>query len=152
MKPVDDGLGKPRVVYTAKTRTTGGRENGFARSSDGRLDIVFSTPGSARIGTNPEQLLAAGWSACLVSAIADAARKRRIALPANTAIDAEVDLVLCDDGYHLSARLNISLPGIGNDIGKMLVDEASQICAYSKGVRNNVEVTIRLAYVVTGEP
>jgi len=145
MKPVHDGPGKPKVVYTAKTHTTGGRENGLARSSDGRLDIVFSTPGSARIGTNPEQLLAAGWSACFASAIAEAAGKRRIALPANTAVDAEVDLVRSDDGYHLSARLKISLPGIDNDIGKMLVDEASQICAYSKGVRNNVDVTIRLA-------
>ena len=152
MSAVHDGPGKRRVVYTAKTRAVGGRENGFARSSDGRLDIVFSTPGSARIGTNPEQLFAAGWSACFVSAIADAARKRRIALPANTAVDAEVDLVLSDDGYHLSARLNISLPGIDNDTGKILIEEAGQICAYSKGVRNNVDVTIRFAKIMTDEP
>ena len=71
-----------KVVYTAKTDTTGGRENGAARSSDGLLDIRLSTPGSARIGTNPEQLFAAGWSACFESAIALAARKRKIALPA----------------------------------------------------------------------
>ena len=70
-----------KVVYTAKTRTAGGRENGAARSSDGRLDVRLSTPGSARIGTNPEQLFAAGWSACFESAIALAAHERKIVLP-----------------------------------------------------------------------
>src|SRR5271154_3069063 len=88
-----------KVVYTAKTHTTGGRENGASRSSDGRLDIRLSTPGSARIGTNPEQLFAAGWSACFESAIALVARKRKIALTADVAIDAEVDLNLGDGGY-----------------------------------------------------
>src|SRR6266850_1001457 len=81
-----------KVVYTAKTHTIGGRENGAARSSDGHLDVRLSTPGSARIGTNPEQLFSAGWSACFESAIALVARKRKIALPAGVAIDAEVDL------------------------------------------------------------
>src|SRR6266567_8282039 len=87
-----------KVVYTAKTHTTGGRENGVSRSFDGRLDVRLSTPGSARIGTNPEQLFAAGWSACFESAIALTARKRKIALPADVAIDAEVDLHLADGG------------------------------------------------------
>src|SRR5580692_8416518 len=100
-----------KVIYTAKTHTTGGRENGVSRSSDGRLDVRLSIPGSARIGTNPEQLFAAGWSACFESAIALAARNRKITLPADLAIDAEVDLHLADDGYYLSARLNVSLPG-----------------------------------------
>ncbi len=94
-----------KVVYTAKTHTTGGRENGASLSSDGRLDIRLSTPGSARIGTNPEQLFAAGWSACFESAIALAARKKKIKLPADVAIDAEVDLHLGDGEYFLSARL-----------------------------------------------
>src|SRR5580704_460505 len=97
-----------KVVYTAKTHTTGGRESGVSRSSDGRLDVRLSIPGSARIGTNPEQLLAAGWSACFESAIALAARKRKIAL-ADLAIDAEVDLHLADGAYFLSARLNVRL-------------------------------------------
>src|ERR1700682_5901825 len=100
------------VLYTAKTRTTGGRENGASRSSDGHLDVRLSTPGSARIGTNPEQLFAAGWSACFEGAIAVAARKKKIALPADVAIDAEVDLHLGDSGYFISARLNVSLPGV----------------------------------------
>src|SRR5260370_33329076 len=105
-----EDLGK--VIYTAKTHTTGGRENGISRSSDGRLDVKFSLPGSARIGTNPEQLFAAGWSACFESAIGLAAHRRKIALPADLAIDAEVDLHLAENGYVLSTRLNISLPGI----------------------------------------
>src|SRR5262245_15735044 len=93
------------VLHTAKTHTTGGREHGVSRSSDGQLDVRLSAPGSARIGTNPEQLFAAGWSACLESAIALAARRRKIALPAQVTIDAEVDLKLAEDGYSLSARL-----------------------------------------------
>src|SRR5712691_1644658 len=113
-----------KVLYTAKTRTTGGRENGASRSSDGRLDVRLSTPGSARIGTNPEQLFAAGWSACFESAIALAARKRKIALPADVAIDAEVDLNLADGGYFLSTRLNVSLPGVEREVAQALVDEA----------------------------
>ena len=101
-----------KVLYTAKTETTGGRERGASRSSDGLLDIRLSTPGSARIGTNPEQLFAAGWSACFESAIALAARKRKIALPAGVSIDAEVDLCLADGVNFLRARLNVGLPGV----------------------------------------
>src|SRR5215510_7067806 len=105
-----------KVVYTAKTHTAGGRENGASRSSDGRLDVRLSTPGSARIGTNPEQLFAAGWSACFESAIALAARHRNLALPAAPTIDAEVDLNQADGGYFLSARINFILPGVARDI------------------------------------
>ena len=133
-----------KVMYTAKTHTTGGRENGASRSSDGHLDVRLSTPGSARIGTNPEQLFAAGWSACFESAIALAARKRKIALPADVAIDAEVDLHLADGGYFLSARLNVSLPGVEREVAQTLVDEAHEICPYSKATRGNIDVAIKL--------
>lgn len=133
-----------KVVYTARTHTTGGRENGASRSSDGRLDVKLSVPGSARIGTNPEQLFAAGWSACFESAIGLAARKRKIALPADLAIDAEVDLHLADGGYFLSARLNISLPGLARDVAQSLVEEGHRICPYSKATRGNIEVAINL--------
>jgi Ohr subfamily peroxiredoxin len=133
-----------KVVYTAKTHTSGGRENGVSRSSDGRLDVKLSLPGSARIGTNPEQLFAAGWSACFESAIGLAARKRRIALPADLAIDAEVDLQLAESGYFLSTRLNISLPGIEREVAQSLVDEAEQLCPYSKATRGNIDVAINL--------
>jgi Ohr subfamily peroxiredoxin len=133
-----------KVVYTAKTHTTGGRENGVSRSSDGRLDVKLSLPGSARIGTNPEQLFAAGWSACFESAIGLAARKRKIALPADLAIDAEVDLHQADGDYFLSACLSISLPGLARDVAQALVDEADQLCPYSKATRGNIEVAIEL--------
>jgi lipoyl-dependent peroxiredoxin len=133
-----------RVVYTARTKTTGGRENGASRSLDGLLDVRLSTPGSARIGTNPEQLFAAGWSASFANAIALAARKRKIALPADVSIDAEVDLNLGDGGYFLGTRLNVTLPGLERNVAKVLVDEAEEICPYSKATRGNIEVTIRL--------
>ena len=133
-----------KVVYTAKTETTGGRTNGASRSSDGLLDVRLSTPGSARIGTNPEQLLAGGWSASFESAIAHAAHKRTIALPAGVSIDAEVDLNLGEDGYFLSARLNVSLPGVERNAARALVDEAHETCPYSKATRGNIDVAINL--------
>ena len=133
-----------KVLYTARTHTSGGRENGTSRSLDGRLDVRLSAPGSARIGTNPEQLFAAGWSACFESAIALAARNRKIALPADAAIDAEVDLNLDNGGYFLSARLNVSLPGVERDVAHALVDEAHEICPYSKATRGIIDVAIKL--------
>ena len=100
-----------KVIYTAKVHTTGGRD-GAARSSDGRLDVKLATPGTGRPGTNPEQLFAAGWSACFMSAIAHRAAERKIALPSDRTIDAEVDLGTNEEGYMLRARLNVHLPGI----------------------------------------
>ena len=133
-----------KVVYTAKTETTGGRENGASRSSDGLLDIRLSVPGSARIGANPEQLFAAGWSASFGSAIALVARKRKIALPTEVSIDAEIDLNLGDRGYFLSARLNVRLPGLDRNVAKGLIDEAHGNCPYSEATRGNIDVTIKL--------
>jgi osmotically inducible protein OsmC len=132
-----------KVLYTARTHTTGGRD-GAARSSDGRLDVKLSTPGSARIGTNPEQLFAAGWSACFEGAMGLAARKRMVTLPADLAIDAEVDLCLTDGAYFLQARLNVSLPGMEREVAQTLVNEAHQTCPYSKAIRGNVDVAINL--------
>lgn len=133
-----------KVLYTAKTHTTGGREHGVSRSSDGRLDIKLSTPGTPGVGTNPEQLFAAGWSACFEGAMGIAARKMRIALPADLAIDAEVDLCQADGGYFLQARLNISLPGLEGEVAQALADAAHQTCPYSKAIRNNVNVVINV--------
>lgn len=132
-----------KVLYTAKTHTTGGRE-GASRSSDGRLDIKLSSPGSTGVGTNPEQLFAAGWSACFEGAMGLAARKRKIALPADLFIDAEVDLGTTDSAYFLQARLNVGLPGVERDVAQALVDEAHQTCPYSKLTRGNIKVTINL--------
>jgi osmotically inducible protein OsmC len=133
-----------RLLYTAKVHTTGGRDHGVARSSDGHLDVRLSTPGAVGNGTNPEQLLAAGWSACFESAMGVAAHRRKIALPADLTIDAEVDLNLAEGGYFLRARLDVSLPGVQRDVAQALVDEAHQICPYSKATRGNVDVAINL--------
>jgi osmotically inducible protein OsmC len=133
-----------KLLYTAKTHTTGGREHGVARSSDGHLDIKLSTPGGPGNGTNPEQLFAAGWSACFEGAMDIAAHKMKVALPADAAIDAEVDLNLDESGYFLRARLNISLPGLEHDVAKALTDEAHRTCPYSKAIRGNVDVEINL--------
>jgi lipoyl-dependent peroxiredoxin len=133
-----------KVIYTARTHTTGGREHGVSRSSDGHLDIKLSTPGTEGVGTNPEQLFAAGWSACFEGAMGLVARKMKIALPADTAIDAEVDLNLADGAFFIGARLNISLPGLDRDVAQRLVDAAHEVCPYSKAIRGNVDVVINL--------
>src|SRR5215468_5319661 len=96
-----------KVLYTAQTHTTGGRENGVAKSSDGHLDIKLSTPGTNGIGTNPEQLFAAGWSACFEGAMAIAASKKGLKIPEATAIDAEIDLCLDRADFFLRARLYV---------------------------------------------
>lgn len=137
MTPLD------KVLYTAKTHTTGGRD-GAARSSDGRLDIKLSTPGTAATGTNPEQLFAAGWSACFIGALGLAASQKKVALPPDRAVDAEVDLGMTDGGYLLRARLNVSLPGLDREVAQALVDAAHQTCPYSKATRGNIDVTINL--------
>ncbi len=134
-----------KVLYTAKTQTSGGREHGVSRSSDGRLDVRLGVPGTARIGTNPEQLFAAGWSACFESAIGLIVQQKRIALSGDVTVDAEVDLNLSDtDGYSLTARLNVGIPGVERDVAQSLIDEAHQICPYSKATRGNIDVTIKL--------
>jgi Ohr subfamily peroxiredoxin len=133
-----------QVLYTGKTHTTGGRE-GAARSDDGRLDIILTPPGSHGKGTNPEQLFAAGWSACFLGALGRAARDRHIALPSETAIDAEVDLGVGADGFLLQARLRVAIPGLSSGIAEELIDAAHQICPYSKMTRNNINVDLVLA-------
>lgn len=132
-----------KVLYTGKTHTTGGRD-GASRSSDGRLDVKLSSPGSSGAGTNPEQLFAAGWSACFIGAIGLAAAKLKVKLPADLAVDTEVDLGSTDGAYFLQARLNVSLPGIDRETAQSLVDTAHQTCPYSKATRGNINVAINL--------
>ncbi|MDB5368131.1 MAG: OsmC-like protein [Rhodospirillales bacterium] len=132
-----------KVLYTAKTHTTGGRD-GAARSNDGRLEIKLSPPGASGTGTNPEQLFAAGWSACFIGAMGRAASNMKITLPADRAVDAEVDLGTTDGQYFLQARLNVSLPGLERDVAQALAEAAHQICPYSKATRGNINVTINV--------
>jgi lipoyl-dependent peroxiredoxin len=132
-----------KVLYTAKTHTTGGRD-GASRSNDGRLDVKLSTPGSAGTGTNPEQLFAAGWSACFLSAMKIVASKMKIMLPSEAAIDAEVDLCLTGRGHVLIARLNVRLPGLEREVAQSIVEAAHQVCPYSKATRGNIKVVINV--------
>jgi Ohr subfamily peroxiredoxin len=133
-----------KVLYTAKTHTTGGREGGASRTSDGRLDVKFTHIGTPGNGTNPEQLLAAGWSSCFLSAIKIMASQKKVRLQSDPVIDAEVDLVQGDDGYSLRARLNVSLPGLEREVAQSLLDGAEQTCPYSKATRGNVDTSISL--------
>ncbi|PJR09283.1 organic hydroperoxide resistance protein [Sinorhizobium meliloti] len=132
-----------KVIYTGNTNTTGGRD-GASRSSDGRLDIKLTPAGSSGLGTNPEQLFAAGWSACFLGAIGKAAAERQLRVPAAAAINAEIDLVLNDDGYVLQARLNAKLPGIEAGLAKSLVEGAHELCPYSKATRGNIAVELNV--------
>jgi Ohr subfamily peroxiredoxin len=134
-----------KVLYTAKAHTTGGRDNGASRTSDGRLDVKLSLPGKPGTGTNPEQLFAAGWSACFLSALGIVASKRRVALPADVAIDIEVDLGLANGAHGLAARINVILPGIDRETAQDLADGAHGLCPYSQATRGNIEVAIEVA-------
>jgi osmotically inducible protein OsmC len=132
------------VLYTGKTHTTGGRE-GQSRSADGRLDIKLSLPGSNGTGTNPEQLFAAGWSACFLGAMQRNATALGVRFPADAAVDAEVDLAnTAEKSFFLQARLNVSLPGLDRTDAQSIVDLAHQTCPYSKAVRGNIDVVTSL--------
>jgi lipoyl-dependent peroxiredoxin len=131
-----------KILYTAKAHTTGGREGGSSRTDDGRLDVKISLPGGPGAGTNPEQLFAAGWSTCFLSAIKLVAGKKKILLPADVAVDAEVDLGTTHGVFGLAARLNVSLPGMDRPAAQALVEAADQVCPYSNATRGNIDVTI----------
>lgn len=131
-----------KIVYTGKTFTTGGRDGGSSRSSDRNLDIKLSVPGSGGSGTNPEQLFAAGWSACFIGALKKAASELKIPFPANGAVDTEVDLALGAEGYTLKARLQVILPGVDSSKANSMANRAHQICPYSKATRGNIDVVI----------
>jgi osmotically inducible protein OsmC len=131
-----------QTLYTGKVHVTGGRD-GSARSDDGRLDIKLSTPGGPGAGTNPEQLLAAGWSACFQGAMAIAAKQMDLKL-GDVAIDAEIDLNLADGGFFLGARQNISLPGLDPALAHQVIEAAHRTCPYSKALQGNIDVAFNL--------
>jgi lipoyl-dependent peroxiredoxin len=134
-----------KVRYTAKTHTSGGRRGGVSRSDDGRLDVKFSAPGVPGTGTNPEQLFAAGWSACFISAMGVVANKMKVKLPPDASVDTEIDLCNSGDIYFLQARLNVSLPGLERDLAQAIVDTTHrETCAYSNATRGNIAVTVNV--------
>lgn len=134
-----------KIFYTAHVHTVGGRD-GAAKSSDGQLDVQLGSPGTSRPGTNPEQLFAAGWSACFEGALTFAAKDAGIKLPADTAVDAEVDLILDEaEGFSLAARLTVSLPGLDQEAAQSLIERAHVICPYSKMTRDGIAAEVALA-------
>ena len=114
------------------------------KADDGRLDVKLTPPGTGGTGTNPEQLFAAGYSACFIGAIKAVAGKMKLTVPADVAIDAEVDLGPIPAGYGIAARLNVSLPGMDRAAAQQLVDAAHQVCPYSNATRGNIDVQIHL--------
>lgn len=143
---VTDSNVKPvnKVLYTANVHVSGGRD-GLAQSNDGRLDIKLTSPGSKGEGTNPEQLFAAGWSACFIGALKHCAAAKGLTLPEDVAIDAQVDLATGDDGFQLQARLHVALPGFAEEDAVALAEAAHQTCPYSKATRGNINVQINVA-------
>ncbi len=133
-----------KVLYTGRTHTTGGRD-GASRSEDGRREVELSSPGSKGSGTNPEQLFAAGWSACFEAAIGEVARKRGVEISGPVTVDAEVDLRNGAEGYSIAARLNVTIPGVDRPVAEELLEAADQTCPYSKATRGNIEAVITLA-------
>ena len=139
------GSTQMKVRYTAKAHTSGGRRGGVSRNDDGRLDVKFSAPGGMAPGTNPEQLFAAGWSACFISAMALVAHRMNVTIPADAAIDAEIDLCNSGDVYFLRARLNVSLPGLEREVAQAIVDTThGETCAYSNATRGNIDTTVNV--------
>jgi Ohr subfamily peroxiredoxin len=134
-----------KILYTAKTHTMGGRDGGSSRTSDGRLDVKLSVPGTSGAGTNPEQLFAAAWSACYLSALKIVAHALKVTLSPDVTIDAEVDLGMANGGHLIQGRLNVSLPGIEHEVAQKIVDAAHLECPYSKATHGNISVvtTIR---------
>ncbi|MFC3551174.1 organic hydroperoxide resistance protein [Lysobacter cavernae] len=135
------------VLYTAHARATGGRD-GRAVSSDNVLDVKLSTPrelgGAGGEGTNPEQLFAAGYSACFIGALKFVAGRDKIALPADTAIDGSVGIGPIPTGFGIQVELKIALPGLPREQAQALVDKAHQVCPYSNATRGNIDVTLTL--------
>jgi Ohr subfamily peroxiredoxin len=129
-----------KILYTAKAHTTGGRDGGASRTSDGVLDVKLSVPGTHGTGTNPEQLFAVGWSACFLSAVKIVAAGMKVRLPAEAAVDSEVDLGTNNGGYLIQARLNVSLPGVEPEVAQKVVDAAHLQCPYSKATHGNINV------------
>ena len=136
------------VLYRTSATATGGRD-GKARSDDGRFEAQLATPkelgGAGGAGTNPEQLFAAGYSACFIGALKVAGQQLKLKVPSETSITATVGIgPRTAGGFGISADLQISLPGIGRDDAQRLVDAAHQICPYSNATRNNVDVGLTI--------
>jgi len=135
-----------KVLYTAKAHTTGGRE-GRATTDDGLLDVALMPPkelGGKGGATNPEQLFAAGYSACFIGAIKFVAGQKKVTVPAETSVDASVSIGPVPTGFALAVELAVNLPGLDRAVAQDLIDAAHIVCPYSNATRGNIEVNVHL--------
>ena len=136
-----------KILYTAHATSTGGRA-GTSKSDDGVLDLRLTTPkglgGDGAVGTNPEQLFAAGYSACFIGAMKHVAMMQKIALPADTSISADVGIGPIPQGFGIQVALHVSVPGMDKAQAQKLVEAAHQVCPYSNATRGNVEVSLEV--------
>lgn len=137
-----------KVLYTAQATATGGRD-GRASSSDGVLNVQLSTPrelgGAGGPGTNPEQLFAAGYSACFLGALKFVAGKEKVSLPAETSVTGKVGIGAIPTGFGIQVELRIAVPGLPRDKVQALVDKAHIVCPYSNATRGNIDVSLVVA-------
>lgn len=136
-----------KVIYRANATSTGGRD-GTTRSSDGLLDVKLSVPremGGGGGGVNPEQLFAAGYSACFIGAMKYVAGMQKVALPASTSINATVGIGQIAAGFGIEVQLVVTVPELDRAVAQAIVDKAHQVCPYSNATRGNIEVTVTLA-------
>ena len=136
-----------KVVYRAHATSTGGRD-GTSKTSDGLLNVKLTVPremGGAGGGVNPEQLFAAGYSACFIGAMKFVAGTQKIALPTDTSIDATVGIGQIPAGFGIEVQMVVNVPGMDKVAAQALVDKAHQVCPYSNATRGNIEVSITLA-------
>lgn len=136
-----------KTLYVAHATATGGRD-GRAVSSDEQLNVALATPrelgGAGGAGTNPEQLFAAGYAACFIGALKFVAAKEKVALPAETAITADVGIGPLPTGFGIEVILNVSVPGLAREAVESLVEKAHVVCPYSNATRGNIDVTLNI--------
>ena len=137
-----------KILYTAHATSTGGRE-GTSKSSDGVLDAKLTTPkelgGNGAVGTNPEQLFAAGYSACFIGAMKHVAMMQKIVLPADTSIKADVGIGPIPAGFGIQVAMLVTIPGMEKAAAEKLVATAHTVCPYSNATRGNIDVTLTVA-------
>ena len=136
------------ILYSATVVANGGRE-GRARSEDGALDVQLSTPrelgGAGGPGTNPEQLFAAGYSACFLGALKFVAGRQKVALPESTSVSGRVGIGRIPTGFGIEAALTVSAPGIDRATLQALIEQAHIVCPYSNATRGNIDVSLSIA-------